>query len=51
MDIARTSMAVRRGRAVLAVCWTYLLFHAVLLVLLTPVFNFWVSFEMGAIKD
>ena len=51
MDIARTSMAVRRGRAVLAVCWTYLVFHAVLLILLTPVFNFWVSFEMGAIKE
>ena len=51
MDVARTSLTVQRGRAVLAVCWAYLAFHAVLLILLTPVFNFWVSFEMGALKE
>ena len=51
MDVARTRLTVQRGRAILAVCWSFLLFHAVLLILLTPLFNFWVSFELGAAPE
>jgi dolichyl-phosphate-mannose-protein mannosyltransferase len=42
IDVARTRLSVRRGRALIAICRSFLAFHATLLVLLTPLFGFWV---------
>ncbi len=50
MDIAKTRLPVVHGRGVLVVCWAFLVFHAVLLILLTPLLGFWVSFQLGALS-
>lgn len=48
LDRARQHPSVRRGRAMTGVCLAFLAFHAAVLVLLTPLFGFWVSLEMTA---
>jgi predicted membrane-bound dolichyl-phosphate-mannose-protein mannosyltransferase len=46
LDRARQHPSVRRGRAMTGACLAFLAFHAAVLVLLTPLFGFWVSREM-----
>lgn len=48
IDHGRTDENIRKGRAVVAACWGFLAFHAIVLVLLTPLFGVWVSLEQTA---
>ncbi len=48
MDRGRADDNIARGRAILAGCWCYIAFHLAVLILLTPLFGFWVSLEATA---
>ncbi|MBN1152423.1 MAG: glycosyltransferase family 39 protein [Dehalococcoidia bacterium] len=48
LDVGRNHENVARGRAIIAGCWCFMAFHLVLLILLTPLFGFWVSLEAAA---
>ncbi len=43
LDWGNLRRATRRGKAAIAAVWSYLAFHIVLLILLTPLLNVWVS--------
>lgn len=48
LDIGSHHESIARGRAIVAGCWCFLALHFLLLILLTPLFGFWVSLEAAA---
>ncbi len=47
IDWANARRTTGRGRAAIVAVWSFTAFHVVLLILLTPLFNFWVTLQLS----